>query len=239
MTATINTVNPFITHHNCHILGFWFENADGENQLIYPQYLHAEQKVVCKVDGEDTTFTMFSTVGMTPQEIAEHFIDCIQNRWYGKWNERQPRYNGVCVLLDRCEDRHNAFKKALETATGGRMTGNSDLSLKRIIEDVDYTDGDLPSFTKVKGADLEDYFYPTSRYGDAGGPDEHTISVHQIKGGSDHKIVTMTYYNYYTDKSIKRFLVVNGDSDLISEHTTMKDAKHKVALLEWNKAHSA
>jgi hypothetical protein len=62
MTATINTVNPFITHHNCHILGFWFENADGENQVIYPQYLHAEQKVVCKVDGEDTTFTMFSTV---------------------------------------------------------------------------------------------------------------------------------------------------------------------------------
>jgi len=244
MTATINTVNtqsvnPFITHHNCWLQGFWFQNADGENQVIYPQYLHNEQKVVCKVDGEDTTFTMFSTVGMTPREIAEYYIDCVNGYYCGKWEDRKARYKGVRSLLDRCEDRHSAFKKALETATGGRTTANRDSSLKRIVEDVDYTDGDLPSFSKVKGADLSDYWYPTNRYGDAGASDESTVSVHQVKGGSDHKIVTMTYYNYYTDKSIKRFLVVDGDSALISEHTTMKDAKHKVALLEWNKAHSA
>lgn len=239
MTATINTVNtqtvnPFITHHNCWLQGFWFQTADGNNDVIYPQYLHKEQVVVANVGGETTfsTFTMFSTVGMTPQEIAEHYIDCVNGYYCGKWENRKARYKGVRSLLDRCEDRHSAFSKALEKATGGRMTANRDSSLKRIVEDVDYTTGDLPQFSKVK-VDLTDYWYPTSRFGDGGASDEETISVHQVKGGSEHKIVTMTYYNYDLDKDIKRYLVVGSDRALISEHTTLKDAKHKVALLEW------
>lgn len=229
---TTSTQNPFTPNYNTWLLGFWFQNAEGENQVIYPKYSHEEQKVVCKVDGEDTTFTMFSTVGMTPQEVAEHYIDCVNGYYKGKWEDRKARYKGVRSLLDRCEDRHSVFKKALENATGGRTTANHDSSLKRIMSDIDYTDGEIPSFSKVK-VNLDGYWYPTSRYGDAGSSDESTVSVHQVKGGSDHKIVTMTYYNYNTDRNIKRFIVVDSQGAKISEHTTMKDSKHKVALLGW------
>ena len=237
-TSITTTTNPFTPNYDNHLLGFWFQNAEGENQVIYPKYHSDRSVVVCEVDGEDTIFTMFSTVGMTPQEIAEYYIDCVNGYYKGKWEDRTARYKGVRSLLDRCEDRNSDFKKALETATGGRMTANHDSSLKRIMGSIDYTDGEIPSFSKVKGADLNDYWYPTSRYGDAGASDESTVSVHQVKGGSDHKIVTMTYYNYNTDRNIKRFIVVDSQGAEISEHTTMKDAKHKVALLEWEKSHS-
>ena len=232
--ATSTTQNPFTPNHNTHILNFWFRNSDGEYELIEANHSSTHQ-VTCTTES-GVTFKMFSTKNLTATEIAVKFVDMLQGGYRLSKGERVQMWKGIRPLQCRASARKRKFQERVHTATNGRPTGLQNTSVKSIA-DCFYTEGALPSFTKVKNPCEQTFFCPTSRYGDGGAPDEFLHSVHQVKGGSDHKIVTMTYYNYNTDKDHKRYIVVNG-SEEISEHTTMKCAKEKVALLEWEKSHS-
>ena len=234
MTAT--TQNPFTPNHNTHILNFWFSNTDGEYEHIEANFVSDKRQVVCKTESGDT-FKMFSAKNLTTTEIATKFVDMLQGGYRLSKGERLPMWKGIRPLQCRASARKRKFQKRVHTATGGRPTALQNTSVKSIA-DCFCIDGTLPTFTKVKNPCEQTFFCPTSRFGDGGAPDEFLHSVHQVKGGSDHKIVTMTYYNYDLDKDIKRYLVVDSQGAEISEHTTMKDAKHKVALLGWEKSHS-
>lgn len=232
---TITTQNPFTPNHNTHILQFWFRNSDGEYELIDANFVSDTQQVVCTTDS-GVTFKMFSAKNLTITEIATKFVDMLQGGYRLSKGERVQMWKGIRPLQSRATSRQRRFEKRVHTATNGRPTGLQNTSVKSIA-DCFYIEGTVPSFTKVKNPCEQTFFCPTSRYGDGGAPDEFLHSVHQVKGGSDHKIVTMTYYNYSTDTDHKRYIVVNG-SEEISEHTSMRCAKEKVALLEWEKSHS-